>query len=331
MKLSLIILLSLLNIGYCLCQEEDLKINNSSIAFTISEKDLLPESIAYDSKTKSFFIGSTRKGKVIKISNSGTEEDFINSKQDGLFMVIGIKADAKNRWLWVCSSGGSNLENYSQSNIQGRPAGVFKFDLDSGKLIKKYMLNKQGEIHFFNDLVIDDNGNVFVTHMFKTPSIYRILKDVDKLELFVNPPTLKYPNGITLSNNNKYLFVSHSEGILRIDTESKEVISLLNEQNLKISRLESLDGIYFYNNELIGIQPDIKTVQKFILNETLDSITANELLEVNHPIMNNPTTGVLVDGLLYYIANAQFGSFDKNGKLFPYNKLYEPTILRVKL
>ncbi len=57
-------------------------------AFRISEKDLMPEGIAYDPKEKAFFIGSTYKSKIIKISQEGKMSNFTKEKQDGLRSVL---------------------------------------------------------------------------------------------------------------------------------------------------------------------------------------------------------------------------------------------------
>ncbi|WOD44039.1 SMP-30/gluconolactonase/LRE family protein [Hwangdonia lutea] len=313
-------------------QEQPTHVNNSFIAFTIPEKDLLPENVAYDFKTQAFFVGSIRKGKIVKIDKNGQQTEFVKPQQDGLWMIIGMKADAHNRWLWVCSSGGNNLEDYTfKDDADGRPAGIFKFDLDSGKLIKKYVLADKGDVHFFNDLVIDSKGNVYITHMFKAHAIYIIESNKNELEVFTKPESLKYPNGITISADDKYLFVAHADGLAKIEIETKNYSELKNPDQLKISRRESIDGLYFYKNTLIGVQPDVKTVRQFTLNNQLNTITNSKILERNHPMMNNPTTGVLVGDQLYYIANAQFGSFDEEGNLFPMHKLYEPTVLKVSL
>lgn len=318
--------------GLMTAQEKTKQINYSRIAFTLSEKDLLPENIAYEAKTQSFFVGSTRKGKVIKIDANGRHSDFINPKQDGLWMVIGMKADSNNRWLWVCSSGGDNLEDYNlKDSIQGRPAGIFKFDIDSGTLIKKYTLEDYGNVHFFNDLVVDAEGNIYITHMFEEHAIYTIQINKDELEMFVKPDDLKYPNGITITDDNQFLFVAHSEGLIRVNIKSKEVSPVKLTETLNLARRESIDGLYFYKNALIGIQPSVKQVQKFILNQNLDAIIDSQILEANHPMMNTPTTGVIVNEELYYIANAQFGSFDAEGHLLPMENLYEPTILNINL
>ncbi len=48
-------------------------------------------------------------------------------------------------------------------------------------------------------------------------------------------------------------------------------------------------------------------------------------------MFNVPTSGVIVNDTFYYVANAQFGSFNKDGSLFPMERLFEPVVLKVKL
>ncbi|NJM53949.1 MAG: hypothetical protein HC846_11510 [Blastocatellia bacterium] len=107
-------------------------INRSFIALTIPEKDLLPENVAFDEVEESFYVGSTRKGKIVKVDKNGKISDFTTPRQDGLWQVIGMKVDAKRRILWVCSSMGDNLIGFTRSETS--PAGVFKYDLRTGKL-----------------------------------------------------------------------------------------------------------------------------------------------------------------------------------------------------
>ncbi len=307
-------------------------LNNSHIAFTIPEKDVLPESIAYDSIKNEFYIGSTRKGKVIKVSKDGLQKNFILPKQEGLWMIVGIKTDAKRRNLWVCSSGGDNLVGYTlKDDKEGRPAGIFKFNLDTGKLIKKYVLNIPGEVHFFNDLEITKSGDVYITHMFSEHALFKIDQNSDQLEKVMVFNHMKYPNGLTLSNDETKLYIAHSEGISVIELSDNKIKTVQIPEGLKIAHRESIDGLYFYNNSLIGIQPDMNTVLQLVMDKSGTKIIEAKPLEINHPMMNNPTTGALVNDIFYYIANAQFGSFNKDGSLFPKEKLYEVCILKLHL
>lgn len=300
------------------------------VAFTIPENDLLPESVAYDENSKSFFVGSTRYGTITKVSQDGSQTRFVESGQFGQWMVVGMKVDSERNELWFCSSGGTNLIGYTKTDDKdGRPAGIFKVDLTSGKLIKKYTLEAPGEVHFFNDLKIDNDGNVYASHMFKEHAIYKIDRDTDRLEMFVSSELIKYPNGLDISANRKYLFVAHAEGLAKIDIASKSVSNLTVPEGIKVQYRESIDGLYYYKWSLVGIQADLNTITRYYLNEEGDGIRKVETLEANHPKMDHPTTGVLIDGELYYIANAQFQKVKEDGSID--QQLSEPTILKISL
>jgi sugar lactone lactonase YvrE len=312
--------------------QEVTRINNSSIDFTIPEKDLLPESIAYDSQEQAFYVSSTRKGKVVKVDADGNVSDFISSKAQGLWMTIGMKVDAQRRILWVCSSGGDNLVGYNlKDETDGRPAGIFKFDLATGNLIQKFTFDGKGEVHFINDLALNkQNGDIYFTHMFSDHSIYKLAWN-GKPEMVVQSSEIPYPNGLALADNRLSLFVAHDNGISKIDLASKTITPLSVPKGSDITKRASIDGLYYYKWNLIGVHPGTSTVTKMPLNDAGDGIKEVTIHEQNHPIMMNPTTGVLVGDEFYYIANAQFGSFNEDGSLWPMEKLYEPVILKVNI
>ncbi len=307
-------------------------VNNSLIAFTIPEKDLLPESVAYDTQTASFFVGSTRKGKVIRVDKYGKQHDFITGADHGLWMIIGMKTDSQRRHLWLCSSGGDNLVGYNRKDDkEGRPAGIFKFNLDNGELIQKYVIDKAGEAHFFNDLVIAGNGDVYATHMFSESRIYKISAASDKLKIFASDSDIRFPNGLTLADNGKDLFIAHSAGISKLNLESKHFTRLAAPGDVSLSGQDSIDGLYYYRWSLIGVQSDTRQVIQLMLNDEGSGFEEARVLERAHPMMNRPTTGVLVGSELYYIANAQFDNFNQDGSLFPMKRMYEPIILKVSV
>src|SRR3954468_24846939 len=115
-------------------QISPLPLRSSELAFTIHEKDLIPEGIAYDPTRKEFYVGSLLKRKIVRIDSSGRASNFTSEGQDGLFMVLGMKVDPKRRTLWVCSAAGKGAKEFDGH------AGIFKYDLRTGKLIRKYVL-----------------------------------------------------------------------------------------------------------------------------------------------------------------------------------------------
>lgn len=63
-------------------------------------------------------------------------------------------------------------------------SAVLKFDLKTGKLIKRYLLPNKPKPHALGDLTIDSNGNVFTTDSL-TPDVYVIHSEEDEIEPFL--------------------------------------------------------------------------------------------------------------------------------------------------
>lgn len=297
-------------------------VNRSHIAFTIPRKDLLAENVAFDPRDSSFYVGSTRHGKIVKRSRDGRVSDFVPTGRDGMWMVVGMKLDTRRNALWVNSSAQGNYIGLQLAD-QGK-AAFFRYDM-SGRLVKKYVPREEGN-HFFNDVAITPDGSLYITDMF-AGSVYRI-GAADTLELWIGPGRLSFPNGITGSADGRTLFVASREGITMIDVASRAVDILQAAEGVDAF---SIDGIYWHDGSLIGIQSGRRNrVQKFAIDLRNKRITAGEILEANHPMFMNPTTGVIAGSDLYYIANSQFGSF-ANGQLYPQTRLFETVILRLPL
>jgi len=293
-------------------------VNNSHIAFSVPEKDLIPEGIAYDPVDKAFFLGSLQKCKIIRIDKNGNISNFTQPRQDGLVSVLGMKVDAKRRTLWVVSSYGFFNSNIPRELLG--TSGVFKYDLNTRKLLKKYML-PQGEKHFLNDLTIASNGDVYVTD-WMVYAVYKISAKRDTIEKFCDLP--RRPNGIDFSDKKTKIFIAGS-GIGVLDINTKNFCELIHPRNMLLSG----DGLYFYKNSLIAVQN--KKVTRFYLNKSQDTIIDAQVLEAYNPLFNIPTTGAVAGNWFYFIANSQLQNYDNKGNLFPLNELEKTVILKVKL
>ncbi|MCI0451197.1 MAG: hypothetical protein L0Z51_02260 [Candidatus Latescibacteria bacterium] len=296
----------------------------STVAFFIDEKDLLPESVAYDPKDKSFYVGSTRKGKVVRVDASGNASDFITPRQDGLWQVIGIKINPTRRILWACSFDGENLEGYKPSDA--RATGVFAFNLDTGTLVRKWTIEKPGEVHAFNDLVITRGNDAYATHMFDDAAIYKISDKTQALEVLARPAGLKDPNGITITPNEATLFVAGADGIYVVDRATGASRAL---QVAADDPLAAIDGLHYYRGSLIAVH--MTSVRRHRLDDAHTRVVSTEVLEADHPLFDVPTTGVIVSDDFFYVANSQFNAVQKDGSLLPMDQLNEPAILKLRL
>jgi sugar lactone lactonase YvrE len=263
-------------------------VHKSRIAFTVNKKDLGPtydyEGITYDPVDKMFFLGSDHV--IVKVDHSGKSTAFTSeTKEDGLEHINGIHVDPVRRTLWACS----NDENYANGEI-------FKYDLSTGKLIKKYKSPADSDRHFFNDLVILPNGDVYITD---TGIIWVIPNVSDKLEIFVKTVTHGF-NGITVSDDSRAIFASSNLGIYKINIETKSGTFLTHEKDF---HTYGIDGIYFDNNYLYVVENELLSqISRFSLNGDATHIESCEFFEKNTPDLSTPCTGVLADDYFYFIA-----------------------------
>jgi hypothetical protein len=89
---------------------------HSTPAFQVAEGDLIPESLAYDPKTKAALFGQHEKSKILRCTAQGACATFA----EGLGQVLGLKIDARGLWL---------LNNPNES-------ALIRYDLSLGGLHK---------------------------------------------------------------------------------------------------------------------------------------------------------------------------------------------------
>lgn len=302
-------------------------VGESQPAFTVPERNLIAEGIAYDPTQARFLVGSTYLRKIISITKDGGVQDFATA-ESGLWQVLGMKVDPTRGALWaVTTAFGPEMMEYRPED-QGKSA-VIKFDLKTKKAVKTYLLNNKPDKHGLNDLDINSKGDVFVTDTEKG-SVYIIPHNQDKLSLFLEPGSFRYPNGIAISSDEKYLFVAHWQGISVIEIASKTISLLSTPRNVTAA---GIDGLYFYKNTLIGVQNSYtpERIIQFGLGKSFSAISSAAVLAANHSSYNIPTTGAIADRYFYYIANSQLDSFDAERKILPHDKLQDLVILKVQL
>jgi tetratricopeptide (TPR) repeat protein len=299
----------------------------STAAFTIHEKGLITEGLAYDPAKGTFFVSSVHKRRIISVTRSGETTTFA-TEQDGLFSVLGMAVDGKHRHLWVTSTAFPQMVNFKKED-DGSSA-VFKFDLRTKRLVKKYILSNATKKHALGDLTIQSNGDVFTTDSL-SPAVYVIRAQKDEIELFLEDAAFASPQGLAFSSDERHLFMAdYSTGLFDINVTTKQVAHF---GPLAGATLLGIDGLYFHNGSLIGMQNGVapQRVVRVLLSRDLSRVEGLEVLEANNPIFLEPTLGVLVKDTFYFIANSQWPLIDENGKLAPEDKLQDPVVLKMNL
>lgn len=296
--------------------------NKAVIAFSIAEKDLIPEGIAYDSKTRQFFLSSINKEKVVAISESGKVSDFAKSGQDSIFQSLGMKADVANRRLWVLSNKKTEKQSYSAIHV---------FDIDSKELLKKFIISDE-ETHLFNDLVLTEEGNAFITDTY-TWQIYTVSSHLKGIELFIKSDSLlRWANGIAISPDNAFLYVATNRHISIVDLRTREIKPIRNPAVIENS---GIDGLSLYKGYLIAVvnggkeEKDMHIAQYRLSPDGL-GIMEMSIIDKGNPLFNVPTTAVIVGDDLFCLANTSLRIFTRN-RMNETERLQKPLILKYRL
>ena len=302
-------------------------VSKSVVAFRLPERDLVTEGLAFDAKSRAFFVSSVHHRKIVRRAADGKLSDFVPEGRDGLEGVLALRIDAKRGILWACSAALPEMIGYDKS--QDGSSALFGFDLATGRLVRRAALPKTGR-QALNDLAIASNGDVYATDSL-AGGVYRLPAGATALETVTAPGVFRSPQGIALARGEKQAYVAeYGAGIFRVDLATGAREALASPPDLP---LEGVDGLVLRGDELVVTQNGIRPIRVTRLRLDSDGrrVTGGEVLEMNTAQLEEPTLGVLVGDDFYYVGNAQWGSFDKEGKMLPLEKLHEPQILRVSL
>ena len=314
--------ISLLTI-FCLLLASCNQGHKDNIAYRISEKDLIPEGITYSSATNSFYISSIYKTKIVQINaETGEFKDFIPSDLLKISF-LGLLVDDIHNHIWACGNITQKGKTLSM---------VTKFNLATGEPIKSYSYIDT-VANTYNDLAEDNEGNIYFTDS-DGQCVYKIDSQSDSVDIFFNGIEIVHPNGITISPDNKYLYIASNEkGIRVLDIDKREIIG---EPDISVNST-GIDGLKYYQNSLIGIQNEVKTrsevkIAQYLLDNTGTKITGMRIIDQNNPHFNIPTTFVISDNHLFCLANSQLGNISSSElKIINPEELNDVLVLKYKL
>jgi len=228
---------------------------SNSIELLWEIKDLAnPESVVYDDRTDTVFVsnqnysGKDGEASIGKLSIEGV----VLNKE----WVKGL-----NEPKGIAISG----DRLFVSDVKS----LVEISIEEERIIKRYEAKGANAL---NDVVINEQGEVFVSDMFNS-SIYKLEKD-GQLKLWLESPELENPNGLLIvknnliisawgSFNNKKPLTASQGNLIQVNMKDKSIKNLTNKA------LGNLDGIQVYKNGQYLVS-DWVTGDIYLSNETYD-------------------------------------------------------------
>ncbi len=261
------------------------------------EKDLFPEGIAIDSRTKTVYLNSLKNKRIVSSSMDGSNaKTFLQNEEYNYLSGFGMTI--KEDTLYAL---GNSLTGDKNKSI------LLLLKVSTGDLIDSYSIDRS-EFQYLNDLVIGSDNEIFITDSESNKS-YRIQRPSKFMDLYLDSEKIPNSNGITISSNDRYLYYASSSGLCVVEKATKKVLNQPKEE------YSGIDGLKFYQNNLYGIVNGWKDnskngLFKFKLNKSGTEIIGREKLIEFGEEFRIPTTFDILDGYIYFVINTQLDNFD---------------------
>ncbi|HJW94692.1 MAG TPA: hypothetical protein VJ901_13820 [Thermoanaerobaculia bacterium] len=292
-------------------------VSHASIRFRLPN-DLLTESIAFDPRTKSFFVSANHPRKIIRIDTRGRVSDFVKP-MDNFWGANGLAVDAKRRLLWASSR--AFIRGGEIDKTHEHDTAVWAFDLDTGAVVKRLIPPPGADA--LDDLTLAPDGTLYVSD--SQGAVLTLPPGGNELQLFVPRGKIRSSQGETV--HGKYLYVAdYGGGVAVIDRETRDVTHMPLPDNFPAF---GIDGLAYANGWLFGVQNGVEPNRVIKLHLAPGGLSADrwEIVEMNHPLMDEPTIGTIAGDEYVFLAASQGNKFDEK-KL---DQLHESIVMRVKL
>ena len=263
-----------------------------SRTYSIPGDRVFPEGVAYDARTKAFFVGSSATGQVFRGRLSGPA-------------AIGFLDGGKDRRTAATDMKVAGRRLYVAGAATGR---LFVYALATKKLIARFETGSGG---FLNDIAVERDGDVIVTDSMR-PFLFKFTAKQIRAGRGT-PKRIPYDtgakggfnaNGIVAVAPNRVVFVDTGDGTLGyVNTDRRGSVPV------KVSGgpLTNGDGLALKGRTLYVVRNAQGRVVKLTLSKTFRS--ARVVRTVADPTFAYPTTAAIArDRLL--VVNSQF---DKQG------------------
>lgn len=255
-----------------------------------------PEGVTFDQRTNAFFVGATRDGTIYRGTlDSTTVGEFIPGAPGR--SAIGMKASGGN--LYVAG---------------GTTGAISVFDIATGQEVAAFATGPGG---FLNDLVVTQNGDVYVTDSFR-PTLWhvtaaQVADGAGPVEAIPVGPEIQYTagafnlNGIVAREDGNQLIVVQSNNgkLFRTDFDEGAVNGRTIHQ-IAVEPLVGGDGMLLDRGRLIVVQGGPTPTLAFVQLES-DAARGRVVDRRTDPTLRGPST-IARARQLYLVVNADFAT-----------------------
>ncbi|MGA0546672.1 hypothetical protein ACO2Q1_15475 [Brevundimonas sp. VNH65] len=225
--------------------------------------------------------------------------------------VFGLALDASAALIWAAT-------NPAPPAAHGRetpgPAAVLAIDARTGEVRSTVPLPPSERPRGVGDILRTRDGRLYVSDGL-TGEVFDLDPTSGALGLFIAPGVLGSPQGLIETPDGRNLIIAdYSSGLWLVPRSGEAPRRLVAPDTAVLIGIDGLitDGTAVYTLQN-GVAP--QRVLKLVLDETWTRIDRVEVLAANLPELDEPTTGVIFENDLVFVARSQWSDFESDGKL----------------
>lgn len=299
-----------------------------SVAYTLAKGDYLFDALAWDAKHDRLLVGSARDGAVRAVGAHGKLVDFIApNAENGLLGTDALAVDAVHGKLFVASSASAIYKGFNGDNAGH--AGVFEFDLASGKFLRKAVFSADDGAHRLTAIVAGKDGQVYAADSARK-QVFKL--EDGRLREILSNERLSGITGLALSGDGRILYLSDFvQGIFGFDLTKGHAFELAFDPSRLV--LGGIVDMAWYDGTLAVVEDGMvpKRVMRLKLDPDGQKIVGAVPLDVAHPEFTALGASAVSGDSLFYIVNRQDALYDSRGVLVDAEKLAPTQIFRSNL
>ena len=305
-------------------------IERATLERRLEDASLLAEDIAYDAMSRTFYVSSIHRGKVVAIDSTGAAGDFVPDGAEPGRGIFALALDRKSGRLWGTVVATPTAAGYDPAD-SGR-AGLVAWDLLTGEPRARVELPFDGAPHVLGDMTLGPDGSLYVTDSV-AGALDGLRPGAPTLDLLAPPGTFGSPQTPVVVETGKRLWIAdYPRGLVEFDLLRRRVRPVPKPPTAALAGIDGM-ALMSRGNVLLAIQNGTQPIR--VLALTLDParrrVTGARVLERASALMGEPNHGVVVGDDFMMIGNSGWDRVNREEELETPDGSTAPAILRLRI
>jgi len=271
----------------------------------------LTEAVLWDAARGRWLVSQVAGRTVLSVDGSGAVEPFLDAGTDA-GGVLGLAWSPGASRLWAATASLPPAVAGAPDGASTPPPALLRIDPATGRVTARFEV-PGGPEAAPGDLAVASDGTVFVSD--STRGALLVLRGGNgEVQTLLAPGTVGSPQGLVVSPDGRTVVVTdYPSGLWRVDATSGAAVRLPTPEG---ASLIGIDGLILDGRRIYAIQNGVapQRLLRIDLNADWTAIDGIEVLAANLPEIDEPTTGIVLDGDLVFVARSQWSDFDGEGR-----------------